>query len=386
MSGGPRLGVPLAFLTAVRLVFNTAVRFVYPFLPAISRGLGVSLGQAGLLISARWLSGLATPAVVRSIGDRHRRLIVAGLVLLSTGAAITAATSVFVGALAGFVLMGVAKPVYDVAAQAYLSDRTAYERRARYLAVLELTWGGALLVGAPAAGWLIDRFGWQAPFWAIAALALLSLTAVGWVLEPDHARSKDSNSALQLHRAGWTLLIVFALFTFAAEMVFVVFGAWLEDEFGLSLVGLGAASVVIGLSEITGEGATLAVTDRLGKRRAVAIGLVVSGAGFGLLAAGEGSYGLGMALVAVALAGFEFTIVSAIPLASEMYPAARARYLALVIFSSGLTRALGAAMAPFVFERAGMAGNGLTAAAANGLALLLLLRWVREHPGGADRT
>ena len=46
------LGTAIAFLTFTRLVVNTAHRFVFPFLPAISRGLGISLEQGGLLMSA----------------------------------------------------------------------------------------------------------------------------------------------------------------------------------------------------------------------------------------------------------------------------------------------------------------------------------------------
>ncbi len=153
----------LTFLAVTRLVLNTGYRFIYPFLPAIARGLGVPLTQAGLLVSVRWATGFATPAAVRILGrgERRHRLIVAGLTMFATGAVITAATGVFAGALVGFVLLGLGKPVFDVAAQAYLSDRIPYPVRARYLGVLELTWASSLLIGAPTAGWLIARFGWR---------------------------------------------------------------------------------------------------------------------------------------------------------------------------------------------------------------------------------
>jgi len=142
----------LVFLAGARLVLNTGYRFVYPFLPVIARGLGIPFTQAGLLVSARWVTGLATPAAVRFLGrsERRHRLLAAGLTLFATGAAVTAATGVFAGALIGFIFLGLGKPVFDVAAQAYLSDRTPYRMRARYLGVIELTWASSLLVGAPA--------------------------------------------------------------------------------------------------------------------------------------------------------------------------------------------------------------------------------------------
>ena len=157
-SAPPALRGALIFVTMARLVQNTGYRFVYPFLPVVARGLGIPLTQAGLLVSIRWVTGLATPAAVRLLGhgEARFRLMVVGLAMCAIGASVTAATGVFPGAVVGFLLMGLAKPVFDVAAQAYLSDRTPYRLRARYLGFLEFTWAGALLLGAPTAGWLIS--------------------------------------------------------------------------------------------------------------------------------------------------------------------------------------------------------------------------------------
>ena len=97
-----RVRSSLAYLSAERLVMNTAYRFVYPFLPVIARGLGVPLEQAALLISVRHVAGLATPAVTRAAGHRPRRIIATGLLLFIIGSAVTAATNAYVGALIGF--------------------------------------------------------------------------------------------------------------------------------------------------------------------------------------------------------------------------------------------------------------------------------------------
>lgn len=370
----------LGLLVGARLVINTGFRFVYPFLPALARGLGIPLTRAGLLVSARWMAGLTAPLVVQSLGrgERRRRLLVAGLALYALGAAVTTAGGLFAGALVGFVLLGVAKPAYDVAAQAYLADRTPYRRRARYLAVLELTWAGSLLLGAPAAGWLIGSFGWRAPFWGLAGLCVLALVAVGRVVEPDRRASAAVVPRLSLDRSAVVLLVVAGVFSGASEMMFVVFGAWLEEGFGLSLLALGAAGMLVAVSELAGEGATLAWADRIGKRRSVAIGLIISAAAYALLVTTQGRLGAGLATVAVALAGFEFTIVSALPLASEVRPGARTRYLALMWLAMGVGRAAGAYAGPVLFEAAGLAANALTAAIANVASIVLLLGWVKE--------
>lgn len=371
----------LTFLAAARLVLNTGYRFIYPFLPVLARGLGVPLTQAGMLVSARWITGLATPAAVRVLGrgERRHRLIAAGLATFATGAVITAATGVFAGALVGFVLLGLGKPVFDVAAQAYLADRTPYPVRARYLGVIELTWASSLLIGAPAAGWLIARLGWAAPFWAIAVLSGVAFLSMRWVIEPDAESAERVQPRLALDRSALALLAAIGLYSGASEIMFVVFGAWLEDGFGLSLLGLGAAGVLLAVSELVGEGSTLMWTDRIGKRRSVAIGLVVSAVAYVLLSITNAHFATGMASMALALAGFEFTIVSTFPLASEVRPLARTRFLAILTVGMGLGRAVGAWVGPYLYEKSGLTANTLVAAAANLVALVLLLGWVREQ-------
>ncbi len=376
---------PLGFLAAARFVINTSTRFVYPFLPAIARGLGVPLTAAGVLVSARWISGLATPGVVTTVGGaRHRRLIRLSMALFVVGSLVTAATNVYVGALVGFILMGVAKPVFDITSQAYISDRVPYERRARYLSVFELTWAGSLLVGAPAAGWLLDRAGWNAPFWVFAILIGIALLATGWALDPDSEAAKADRSRIKWHRSAAALIVVVGLFNLAAESMFVMYGAWLEDGFGLTLAALGFTAVVIGLSELAGEGATFAFTDRIGKRRAVAIGLVVSAAGYLMVGVAQEQLVTGLVALAIGIGGFEFTIVSSIPLSTEMAPTARTRYLAWIIVATSLGRATGAAIGPALFEGFGVGVNAVLAAGASLAALTVLLLFVRESHTGNE--
>jgi predicted MFS family arabinose efflux permease len=360
---------------------NTAYRFVYPFLPVIARSLGVPLEQAAFLISVRHIAGLATPAVTRVIGrgERRRRLILTGLLLFVAGSAVTAMTSAYVGALIGFALIGLAKPVFDVSSQAYVSDRVPYERRARYLAVFEFTWAGALLVGAPATGWLISRSDWATPFWAFGVLSVAAILLLPHFVDADHTVLGVSGARGRFGRSGIAFLAVAGFFALASEMMIVVFGAWLENSFGLSLAALGGAAILIGASELAGEGATFAFTDRIGKRRAVLVGLAVSATGFGLLVPAQSSMVIGLAVLGVALLGFEFTIVSSIPLASELVPTSRARYLAWMVVAMSLARGVGAAVGPILFQSFGLPGPAVAAVIADVVAAVVLVAWVRER-------
>jgi predicted MFS family arabinose efflux permease len=370
----------ITYLTAARLIFNSTHRMISVFLPAIARGLGISLERAGLLVSARSLVGVATPTIVSTAGrgERRIRLIVWSLLLFGAGAVVTAGSGVFIGAFAGFVLIGLAKPAFDIAAVAYVADRTPYDRRARYLSVMELTWAGGLLLGAPAAGWLIGRFGWQAPFWVAAVLAAVAVASAPTFLEADPGPDRTRRGPLTLNRSALALLGALAAVSAAAEVSFVVFGAWMEDVFGLSVMALGAASVVIGTAELLGEGTVLAVADRIGKRRMVIGGLLVSAVGYGALATATENLAAGLAILGAIFIAFEVTIVSAVPLASEVVPAARSRYLALLIVAISLGRAAGAAVGPVVFVTRGMPANAVLSALGTLTALVVVWGAVRE--------
>lgn len=372
----------LGALVVMRLVVNSAHRLIYPFLPVIARGLGVSLDQAGLMVSARWAVGLGTPAIVTFAGrgERRRRLIGLGLVLFALGAAVTAATNVYLGALVGFALMGIAKPLFDVAAQAYLADRVPYASRARYLGTFELTWAGGLLIGAPLAGWMISAAGWRAPFWAIAVLSLAGFFLAGRVLAPDVPEPTGSRARLRWDAPAVAFMGVVALFSAAAELVFVVLGAWLEGSFGLSVITLGGTATLIALAELGGEGGVAGFADRIGKRATVAIGMTVAALGFVGIAMFASSLALGLAATMVAYLGFEVSIVGSIPLASELRPRARSRFLAWMVVAMALGRTIGAAAGTRVFAAHGVGGAALAAAVANVLALVVFLAVARAFP------
>ena len=376
----------IAYLTATRLVVNTAFRFVLPFLPALSRGLGVSLERVGLLLSARSIAGIATPVMVATVGrgDRRLRLVRWSLVLFAVGAAVTAATGIYAGALVGFVLLGLGKPGFDAAAQAYVADRTPYRQRARYLSVLELTWASGLVLGAPAAGWLIARLGWRAPFWVVAALVGLAAFTSPMVLDHDREATAGTTPPQRLARSAFRLLVVVLLFSVAAEVTAVVFGAWLEDGLTTTLGGIGVASVVVGLAELSGEAGVLVFADRVGKRRMVAAGLAASGVGYVMLGALGGSLGPGLAALSITFIGFEVTIVSAIPLATEMAPTSRTRYLALLMVAISIGRAAGDAVGPLLYRWHGLVANTTASAFVTAIALAGLLAWTAPETDAAE--
>lgn len=113
--------------------------------------------------------------------------------------------------------------------------------------------------------------------------------------------------------------------------------------------------------------------DRIGKQRAVRAGLAVTSlAALALPLLGQSLIGALAGLFLFYL-GFEFTLVSYIPLMTEVLPEARATLMAANLAAFSLGRALGALVGPGLYA-AGFWANALVALALNALALLVLRR------------
>jgi predicted MFS family arabinose efflux permease len=250
---------------------------------------------------------------------------------------------------------------------------------------------------------MIAQVGWRSPFWAIAALGALCLLAT-WRLCPkcgvstrraqDRERSDasrlegqtavretsdptDTASTLQ-HLRGPALrsaampLAVSLLLVLANEIVFVVYGAWLEDQFGLSAAALGLSSTVIALAELVAEGAAAGLVDRIGKRRAVLLGLVANLLAYLLLPRLATTLAAALLGVGFMILTFEFSIVAMLPLVSELAPEARGTVMALNVAAMAAGRVIGSLSAARLWSADGLPLNAAVAAGVAALAVVIL--------------
>ncbi len=394
VAGFLRRELPIAFLA--RTTVNTPFRIIYPFLPSIARGLGISVMAAGGLTSLRFIAGLAAP-LLGPLADRYarRRVMEVALLLLAVASLVLGSAGTFAAAAIAFAIYGLAKALYDPAVHGYLGEAVSYQKRSRAVGLLELSWSCALLFGGPIAGILIERFGWRAP-WAVLlvlGLAGLGLTRAGLPLAPPRrAHADDKQSAVTLAAAVGTtwrdllrrrsvvaLLITAVLLTLAIEVPFIMYGEWLEATFGLSLTSLGIASIVVGLAEATAELGSAALTDRLGKRRSVLAGLL--GLAASLIALPYlARLGLVAALAGVALMmlTFEFGLVSLLPLATELATDARSTLFSLTLMAFSLSRILGALIGGWLWQWQSIALHASVGAACALAAAAVLALGIRE--------
>jgi predicted MFS family arabinose efflux permease len=149
---------------------------------------------------------------------------------------------------------------------------------------------------------------------------------------------------------------------------------------------------VIGFSELGGETISAAITDRLGKPLAVGIGLALNCLAALVLPFLGGSLAGAVFGLFLFYITFEYTLVSSIPLMTEVLPSARATLMAANAAGLSLGRAIGAILAPslYFFGKSSpflpdMLPVAFTAVAFNGLALLALQRLRKAHVSAGQR-
>ena len=383
-----RLAYQLGVATCARLLINTSRRFAYPFASALSRGLGVPLAAITSLIAVNQMTGVVSP-VFGSLGDRwgYRAMMLAGVGMLTLGMLAGGLLPAYGMVLLALLLAGMAKSVFDPALQAYLGERVPYQRRGLAIGLAEFAWAGSALVGLPVVGLLIERLGWRSPFLVLGGLGLLSAIAL-WILIPNDKRRQrgpdDPQSVLQAwqrlsrERAVLGALAFGLLISVANDNLFVVYGAWLESAFGLTVAALGAATTVIGVAELLGEGLTASIADRLGLKRALVVGSILSALSYALLPLVGRTLPLALAGLFTTFLTFEFTVVTSFSLFTEILPTARGTMMSSNMAASSIGRVIGALVGGQVWLAGGLPATGFVSAAVTGLALVLLLWGLRD--------
>jgi predicted MFS family arabinose efflux permease len=349
--------------------------------------LGVPLSAITSLIAVNQMTGVLSP-VFGPLGDRwgYRLMMLAGLTMLTGGMLAGGLLPTYGVVLLALFLAGLCKSIFDPALHAYVGKRVPYQRRGLAIGILEFAWAGSALVGIPLVGLLIEHVGWRAPFFALGGLGLLSLVVLAILIPGDGHQQRDTESLpgfleawrrLSREQAALGALGFGLLISAANDNLFVVYGFWLESAFGLSVAVLGAATTVIGVAELMGEGLTASIADRLGLKRAIVVGSMLSGLSYILLPLVERTLPLAlMGLFSIFLA-FEFTVVTAISLFTEILPAARATMMSSSVAAFSMGRVIGALIGGPVWLAGGMLATGVVSAAVSGLALVVLVWGLR---------
>ncbi len=369
-------------VTIARLVANAAYRFAPFFLATIARGFDVPLSTLGFAVFISELSGFASPFAGRLV-DRltHRNSMVLGLIGSALGCTIAGISTSPLLFAVGVTVLALTKQSFDLGLGAWIADHVPYTQRGKIVGLTETAWALGLLIGVSVMGLITAATNWRIGF-AFAVLCLLISTYVIYVRVTNHDKiAHESHSSTPQRVTGNAWFVVATMFCImsSAQNLFVTFGAWLEDEFQFGAARLAVAGFSLGLVELVASVSSSRQTDKWGKERSVAFGaMLIVPAGL-LLNFGSHNFIIGIIAVFIYFLGFEFSVVSLLPLATSLVPNSPGTGLGWVLGAGTLGRAVIAIAATHLFESYGVKGPALLGSVFGVIGALLILRYRSVH-------
>lgn len=379
-----RPALPLIFaITATGIANNTLIT---PSLPEITAGVGATAAQAGLVIGAGTLPGIALAPVIGLLADRYgrREVLVPCLVLFALAGGL-AATSPSLGWLLGWrFLQGAGAAGLVNLAVVLIGDSFDGPRRAamigRNAAVLTTCLALFPLLG----GTLTDVAGWRAPFLVYPA-GVLTAILVARRLPPSGPARVDLGAQLRglapaLRQPGMARALAAGGVTFALifGLLLTVLPVHLEQAFGLRASSRG---LLLGLPAVTNTVMALSAghLQRFTKRLLLSTAAVVLAAALGLAAAAPS---LAVLVVAIMLfgAGEGLMVPNLQDIAAGGEATSRGAVVALFVSASRAGQTLGPIAAGALMAAAGAPATFAVGAAACAALLLPLALLGRRPP------
>ena len=354
----------ITITTFTKLLFNITRRLIYPFAPEFARGLNVELSAITSVIAINQATSLLGP-VGASFADKYgyKILMLLSLGMLTIGTFAVGLIPIYSVLVICFFLAGLAKSIFDPSLQAFIGNFVPFERRGQIIGITELAWAGSTLFGIPLAGVVIERFSWQTPFFIISGLSLVCFFIILKIMPKDKKNTIPPETRTPMI-SNWKTIIkdrkVLGILSFvffmslANDNLFVIYGAWLEQSYNLSLAAIGFGTIFIGVSEILGEGCTVFFSDRIGLKKSIIIGVSLCTGAYFLLPVLDIGLSYVLAGLFLVFFTFEFTIVTSMSLSTELVPELRASTMSAFFAVAGIGRVAGAFLGGIIWSNYGL--------------------------------
>ncbi|MET9386999.1 MFS transporter [Streptomyces sp. NPDC002928] len=247
-------------------------------LPEMASDLGVSVSQAGLLITA-FAVGQIVGAPAISVATRRlpkRSTLILALAVFAVGHVIAAVSSSFTLVLAARVVTALATGTFVAVASVVATSAAGRASASRAMGVMMSGMSLAIVAGVPLGSFVGQSIGWRGTFWVLAALAVVASLIIGrFIPAEDHreeAPSASSQFAVLRHGRMWLVLAATALVTGGFMAAYSYISPLLTERTGLSEGVVPLVLVGFGIGALLGTN----ITGRLGDRKPLATFITTS--------------------------------------------------------------------------------------------------------------
>jgi DHA1 family inner membrane transport protein len=232
--------VPLALYALTAGAFGIGVTefVIMGLLLDMSADLHVTLQAAGLLISGYAL-GVVVGAPVLTVFTRQwprKTVLLALMAIFTLGNAACALAPSYGLLMAARVLTAFAHGSFFGVGSVVATGLVASDKRASAIATMFTGLTLANVLGVPVGTWLGQAFGWRSTFWAVAAVGLLALAVIQWLVPRDEAAPEKMDWRADVAAMGRRSVLlgllttvlgyggVFAVFTYIAPLLTEITG------------------------------------------------------------------------------------------------------------------------------------------------------------------
>jgi predicted MFS family arabinose efflux permease len=360
-----------------------ALRATDPLLPLLAQTFGTTAGGASAVITAFAVAYGLLQVVNGPIGDRigKYRMVFWVTAISAAGNLACALAPTLPLLVAARFATGATVGAIVPLAMAWIGDAVPYERRQPVLARFLIGHMFGIALAATASGWMGERYGWQAVFFALAALYVAVAALLWFELKTNPAATIAPASGLSLAdsfrrmaaltRRPWVRVVLAVVFVEGAllygALAFVAYDA--HRRFGLGLGASGALLAAFALGGLLYAAVAGRLVPALGEQGVVRAGGLLLGAAYlGLTLAPSAAFAVPCV---TALGVGIYMLHNTLQVhATQMAPEARGGAVALFACCLFTGQSAGVWLASLVIDRAGTLPVFLIAAA--GLPLLAL--------------
>lgn len=360
--------------------------------PDIADSLGVSLAQAGELISFFAVTyAVLTPVLALSTGRFRRfQLLVAYSVVFVLANLVQALAPGFGVLLASRVLIGAVSGALLAVGVTYIPELMGADRTSMVISVVYAAFSVAMVVATSAGKAVAELLDWRLAMWAALVLSVVTCAALLAVLPRQGATDEPATFGEQVGLlAEPQVLTGMAIFVFGVGSVYVFYGyvtPYLEQVLGMEPLAASAALMAYGAACFVSNLVSGWLDARVGMRGLLVTFLLQAALLTGLWLAGSiMPLGLGIVL----LVGLSMYCVS-VPCISMFMRAARERHPKALTLASSLEPmsfnvgiAAGTAVGGMVVSGPGISQVGIVGAAFSlvACALVALTLWLARREG-----
>jgi DHA1 family inner membrane transport protein len=253
--------MPLALwaLTLSAFAIGTTEFVIVGLLPVIAADLAVSLPSAGLLVSLYALGvAIGAPVLTALSSKMPRKALLIGLMALFTvGNLLGAMAPDYYSLMLARVLTGMAHGVFFSIGSTIATSLVPKEKAASAIALMFTGLTVALVTGVPLGTFVGQYLGWQAVFYAVAALGFIAMIGSAILVPNNLPQQKSATLSEQLQvLTEPRLLMVYAKTALGYGGSFIAFtylAAILQDVSGFSTDHIALLMLLYGVSVAVGN-------------------------------------------------------------------------------------------------------------------------------------